>query len=53
MNRIANQQNCVIKEMDTNIGCFDGFRHHHLATMSVFKHVYSYHLFERAMKTCL
>ena len=49
MNGIANQyKNYVTNEMVPKVGCFAGFCHHHLVTMSAHTHVYRRPLFESA-----
>ena len=49
---IANIKRCY-KELDSKVGCFAGFCHHHVATMSVRMHAYHHPLFESVMKTGL
>ena len=39
--------------MGPKVGCFAGFCHHHLTTMSAHTHVYRYPLVESGMKTGL
>ena len=39
--------------MASTVGCFAGFCHHHLMTISVHMHAYCYPLFESGMKTGL
>ena len=36
----------VMKETGSKVGCFAGFYHHHLMTMSTHTHAYPYPLFE-------
>ena len=39
--------------MGPKVGCFAGFCHHHLMTMSMHMHAYCYLLFESGTKTGL
>ena len=41
------------KETGTKVGCFAGFCHHRLMTMSAHMHAYHYPLFESGTKTGL
>ena len=43
----------TIKETGPKVGCFAGFCHHCLMTMSAQMHAYHYPLFESGMKTGL
>ena len=42
-----------IKEMGSKVGCFAGFYHHPVTTISVHTHAYCYPLFESGTKTDL
>ena len=52
MELLANIKRCY-KEIDVKVGCFAGFCHHHVATMSAHMHAYCHPLFESVMKTGL
>ena len=52
MSRFANQyKKRVIKEMGLKLGCFTGFYHHPVTTMSAHTHAHRYPLFEIGTKT--
>ena len=42
-----------MKQTGPKVGCFTGFCHHHLTTMSIHTHVYRCSLFESGTKTGL
>ena len=52
MGLLFNLETCY-KEISPKVGCFAGFCHHYLMTMSVLKHVYHYPLLESGMQTGL